>query len=536
MKRLLSFFLALTLIFSTGLLAFAEGELDVSYYMSEESQDIFIGKTYTRSIRTYPEGADLSSVVWTSSNTSVATVNKSGVVTAKKSGSSTITASIDGESFKYKVRVLNPFLSSKSEKIYLGSTCRLTVRGGSGKIKWKSSDKKVATVSSKGVVTAKKVGKATITAVRNGIKMQCTVTVKKPALSKTSANLLLGKKLRLSVNGGTGNVKWTSSNKKVATVTSKGVVKTKKSGKTTITAVKNGYKLTCTVRVYDLSLNKTKVILEAGKKTTLQVNGGSGKVKWTSSDPKIASVSSSGVVTAKKVGKVSITAVKNKIKLVSSIQVKDTPFTVPKGKENIVSTYCDAVNKAKATKNFQIKVQTGPTYELVRFSDSKAEIIAQLWLGILYPRNGRERNYTVKNGSIDGKLKPSAVIPPLFEDCDLSPKGVVSASAKQDGTGCIIQFKLTQEKAFYSGTESESTKYNKMVSKPLDLTLLKITDEKDMPRITLTFTGTTVTAVIDKWGRLTQLMVTAPQKMSANNDEINFVANIVDYDNYTFTY
>lgn len=71
-------------------------------------------------------------------------------------------------------------LSSKSKTITVGQSATLTatVTGKSSKVTWKSSNKKIATVSSKGKVTAKKAGKVTITAKANGKTAKCTVTVK----------------------------------------------------------------------------------------------------------------------------------------------------------------------------------------------------------------------------------------------------------------------------------------------------------------------------------------------------------------------
>lgn len=72
-----------------------------------------------------------------------------------------------------------PKLSKKSVTLTVGSKVTLKVKNASGKITWSSSNKKVAPVSSKGVVTAKKAGKATITAkTTKGKKLTCKVTVK----------------------------------------------------------------------------------------------------------------------------------------------------------------------------------------------------------------------------------------------------------------------------------------------------------------------------------------------------------------------
>ena len=128
----------------------------------------------------------------------------------------------------------------------------------SGKLTYKTSNKKIATVSSKGVVTGKKKGSATITVYRNGKKLTtCKVKVvaapKKVALDKTSLSLKVGRTFQLvaSVNSGShARYTWSSSNKSVATVSSKGLVTAKKSGSATITVkTHNGKKAVCKVKV-----------------------------------------------------------------------------------------------------------------------------------------------------------------------------------------------------------------------------------------------------------------------------------------------
>ena len=88
-------------------------------------------------------------------------------------------------------------LNKKSISLNIGKTYTLKASGTKGKITWTSSKKSVATVSSKGVVKAKKKGAAVITAKYGKKKLTCKVTVKQPVksikLNKTSATLKKGK-------------------------------------------------------------------------------------------------------------------------------------------------------------------------------------------------------------------------------------------------------------------------------------------------------------------------------------------------------
>ena len=115
-------------------------------------------------------------------------------------------------------------------------------------VKWKSSNKKIATVNSKGVVTGKKKGKVKITATSKSnkkVKKTITITVKdlkakSVKLSKKSATLAKGKSLTLkasvSPKGVYAPLTWKSSNTKVAKVNSKGQVTAVAPGTATITA------------------------------------------------------------------------------------------------------------------------------------------------------------------------------------------------------------------------------------------------------------------------------------------------------------
>ena len=120
-----------------------------------------------------------SGVKWSSSNKKVATVNGKGVVKGRKSGTCKVVARFGGKKYACKVTVVNPRLNKKKITVYNSRSFRLKVTGGKGRVRWKSGNKKVATVSKKGTVTAIKGGTCTVTAVRNGITLKCRVTVPK---------------------------------------------------------------------------------------------------------------------------------------------------------------------------------------------------------------------------------------------------------------------------------------------------------------------------------------------------------------------
>ncbi|MEY8426885.1 Ig-like domain-containing protein [Lachnospiraceae bacterium 46-15] len=129
-------------------------------------------------------------VTWSSSKKSVATVSKTGKVTAKKKGTATITAKVSGKKYTCKVTVKQPVtsvtlnkktatLTKKGATVTLKATAKPS-NANSKKVTWKSSNKKVATVKN-GKVTAIANGTATITATATDgskKKASCKVTVK----------------------------------------------------------------------------------------------------------------------------------------------------------------------------------------------------------------------------------------------------------------------------------------------------------------------------------------------------------------------
>lgn len=233
-------------------------------------------------------------------------------------------------------------LDSASQKLETGKSFTLmatvTPTDTTDKVVWSSDNGAVAKVSSTGVVTAVKPGTAVITATAGSVKATCTITVANPVVKVTgikitasSRSIAAGKKVQLKATAAPSNadnkaVTWTSSNKKVATVNSKGVVTfNKKAGgkKVTITAAaKDGSKkyAKITLRCMKGSVKSIKLsgktTLKPGKTTKLKakvttVNGKANKsVVWSSSNTKLATVDKNGKVKAVKgkKGTVKITA------------------------------------------------------------------------------------------------------------------------------------------------------------------------------------------------------------------------------------
>lgn len=228
--------------------------------LNKKVATVNVGKKVTVKATVTPANADNKTLVWTSSNTKIATVSN-GVVKGVKAGRVIITAkTTDGSNISATctVTVKQPVTRislSKKATMYTGKKLTLKAKvnpaNASNKaLTWKSSNTKIAKVASNGVVTGVKAGTVKITATaKDGSRKSatCTVTVRqsvsKITLSKT--NVVLPKKgssynVRVTVapkNAYNKNVAVKSAKTKVAKVS----VSTVKSGKTVkITAAKKG--------------------------------------------------------------------------------------------------------------------------------------------------------------------------------------------------------------------------------------------------------------------------------------------------------
>lgn len=227
----------------------------VSFSTSSKSMEV--GDTYTQTVITSSNG----SVTYSSSNTSVATVNSLGKVTAVSAGTATITANVaatssyNAGSAQYTVTVTRktPTLTfaTSTKSMTVGDTYTQTATySGDGTVSYTSSNTSVATVnSSTGLVTAKAAGTTTITATStqtttySSATATYTVTVSAAAVpsitvSPSTASIEVGNTTTLTAtteNAGTATVSWSSSNTSVATV-SGGVVTGVAAGTATVTA------------------------------------------------------------------------------------------------------------------------------------------------------------------------------------------------------------------------------------------------------------------------------------------------------------
>ena len=344
-----------------------------------------------------PNNATNKSLTWESSNTKVATVDKNGKVKALKVGNAIITAtSTDGSnvSAQCKIRVVQRVTKIKLNK----SIINLSKKGKTAKLKatvlpnnaynksvtWKANNTKVVTVDKKGKIKATTNKGATyVNAIaKDGSKKKAKLLVvvgpkvKKITLNKTSVTLNRGAKnrtyqLKKSIKNKNATYKavaWKTSNKNVATVDNNGKVTVLKKGTVTITAkAKDGSnksakcKFTVKQLVTKLSYNNKKQVKEVYKNKTIKFavtvvpsNANNKGLTYSSSNKKVATVNSKGVVKGIKAGTVTITAKakdgsRKAVKL--TVKVKNPPISVNTKltikqlkSKSIVKRHCDMLN------------------------------------------------------------------------------------------------------------------------------------------------------------------------------------------------
>lgn len=350
--------LATLLLFATIFLASCQKEDSVTpisgVKINKTSLTLTVGGKEALTATISPETVTNKSVIWSSNNSSVATVSESGEIVAISAGTATITVASVVDKSKTatcQVTVLNPTVAINEvtlnrttlalligEKEILVSTV-LPDNASDKSVSWASSNPEVATVAENGEVVALSIGTTTVTvkSIADVSKTAtCVVTVTKSIveitdvqLNKKTLSLLVGAKETLIStvlpdNATDKSVTWTSSNPEVVTVSSTGEVSAIKAGTATITvaAIDNKAKLaicivTITnpkVEVAEVKLNKPTLSLVVGTKetlvsTVLPDNAPDKSVTWTSNNTNVATVSAEGEVVAVSAGTAKITVI-----------------------------------------------------------------------------------------------------------------------------------------------------------------------------------------------------------------------------------
>ena len=332
--------------------------------------ELEVGETYKLNATVLPSNATDKTLIWSSSDSDVASVSD-GLITARKEGKAEITAKSGNKqavctvTVKPETDVTVPVTSvTLNQSVYtlaIGASYTLipTVLPANAtdrQVKWSSSNEKTVTVSDRGVIQAIAEGTSTIKAEAGGKSATCAVTVEKTivavtevTLDRTSLTLKVNETFTLSATVAPENatdkaVKWTTSNSGVVRV-SNGTVTAVGEGTAKITAAAGGKSASCTVTVKNaepefipvdsVALNRESLELKVDETFTLTAliapsDATETEIIWNSDNTSVATVAD-GIVTAVGVGTANITATAGGVTAVCEIGViaKDEPVIPP---------------------------------------------------------------------------------------------------------------------------------------------------------------------------------------------------------------
>ena len=310
---------------------FKEEVLPTEVKLNQSTLTLGKGESYSLISTVLPANANDKTCTWSTSNSSAATVSNTGKVTAKAVGTATITVkTVNGKTATCKVTVkpaptsvkINPtaLTLGKGESYTVSESTSKGSYANGANLKWTSTNTRVATVQkgkgNKAVIKAVGTGTANIKiTLFNGKTATCKVTVK-PAPTSVKINptaLTLGKGESYTVSESTSkgsyangaNLKWTSTNTRVATVQkgkgNKAVIKAVGTGTANIKiTLFNGKTATCKVTVKpaptSVKINPTALTLGKGESYTVSESTSKGSyanganLKWTSTNTRVATV------------------------------------------------------------------------------------------------------------------------------------------------------------------------------------------------------------------------------------------------------
>lgn len=297
-----------------------------------------------------------SSATWSSSNTAAATISSSGMATAQGLGSTTITASYSGVSGTTTATVTAAVLASlaispPAPSLPLGTSLQLAATGTftdgtrqdlTSSVQWTSANPSIVAINANGTAGLAKamgLGSATVTATSGSISSGASLTVTGPvvqsiAITPPAPSIAPGTTLQFTATGTftdgttqniTGSVQWTSGNPTVASINvngAPGLAMGLVAGNSTITATSGNVSSTATLTVTNATVTSIAVTPTAPSIPlgTLQqftatgtfsdgtVQDITGTVTWTSSKTSVASITVSGLATARNLGTTTITA------------------------------------------------------------------------------------------------------------------------------------------------------------------------------------------------------------------------------------
>ncbi len=291
-----------------------------------------------------------SQVSWQSNDTAIAVIDSSGLLTSNNTGSTTVTASINGQTSSASITVtaaalisinITPGQTSIANGTSLsfqatGLYTDQTTQDITQQVLWQSDNNAVSDINYIGLLSGNSVGSSIITASLGTISNTASVTITLATLSSINvtpgvASIANGTNISLVANGiysdlSTQNltlqVTWQSVNSSIVEISTSGLVTARSNGSTTITANFNGQSSSSNITVTDATLDSINVSpnnssLPNGANINLEATGFysdsssqdlTSQVSWQSSDNSTAEISNLGLLTGRSVGTASITA------------------------------------------------------------------------------------------------------------------------------------------------------------------------------------------------------------------------------------
>lgn len=312
--------------------------------LSSTSLSLQTYQSFQISASIVPNNATNPTITWTSSNALIATVSSTGLISAFQSGTAIISArSTDGSNIVSSITVSVTSLSvipvsgisinPTNATLNVGSSLTLTPtilpsNATNKTIVWSSTRPTVASISSSGVITAVAPGSATIKAltISGSFSASCVITVIIPvasvSISPSTVIMGVGTTRQLTEtlspsNATNKGVVWSSSNINVAIVNSFGLITSRTSGTCTISVktIDGNYIATTQVsvapRMNNVRLNRSTLTLPVNGTFQLDAiispfSASIQRVLWSSSRKSVATVSSTGLITAKSYGTTTI--------------------------------------------------------------------------------------------------------------------------------------------------------------------------------------------------------------------------------------
>lgn len=352
-----------------------EKELEVIHVtavtLSSTSMTLTEGDSQTITAEVSPSNASNKNIIWSTSNSSVATVEK-GRIYAAGPGTARIsaisddggrTATCDVSVIQQHISVSNISLDKEEITLGVGSNYSLVatispITATDRTISWTSNDERIAKVDASGCVYAVMAGTTYIVATANdnnktaSCKVNVVVPVESLSLDITELKLGIGEVHALIAtitpdNATEKSVEWTTSDPTVAIVSDKGVVTGVSTGRATISAqageITTSCEVTVIIPVTGLSLSTSSISLEQDERSTISAiispsNATNKEVIWKSDDSSVATISN-GTVTAVNPGTTTITATSSDGGYEASCEVIVKSYSTPSKWDGVSASY-----------------------------------------------------------------------------------------------------------------------------------------------------------------------------------------------------